>query len=327
MVRYGIHATYLLIPPLFRNLYLSGNPFLPVFNEYFKSYWFYPSAYVGWIKVYFTPDFLVKLTFDGLSPDFNTAYSRYGFGFFYFSFFVFVPIAAWRFFRTKRGDYGILLAAICVTIGLWYKLTRPEFRYSLAFLPALALLFAVSIEKIIDIPSKFRLPNLLIYLSLFSVLTLNFVVQFFGTVNINHVSLPYPWREAITGDYSRSSLSDSRYNFSPSVKQVFDYASKLYGKDSRGIILDTPAVYFAGFNVLDTDMQCCYRVLRSLQKATPNDAMKVLTQLWDVSFIISSKRNQLGGLKSSTFLRKEFETDSFDLYQIIREKKGEQSGV
>ena len=126
----------------------------------------------------------------------------------------------------KEARFLILLFIFIFAIILWFMTTNPYLRYFIN-LPLGSLILALIMDKMLEwINGKIK--HSIIW-SLFLVIPgTNFVCQL-ATVN---VASPYPLKDAIFHTYERS-------GYWQDVKKVFDFAAIKYGRESRGLLIDS----------------------------------------------------------------------------------------
>ena len=142
----------------------------------------------------------------------------------------------WKEKKTKLKILFIFLFA-CT---LWIYLTGPYIRYFIAIAPIGAILIAFSFEKMLGI-FQVRLFRIVAWGTLGIILISNFVFM----LGMYYVPNVYPWQS-----FKDQSFTTSMYT---NVERVLEEAGKNFGKDSNGLLIESPALYFA-----DTHIETIY---------------------------------------------------------------------
>jgi hypothetical protein len=235
----GVVAVPLMIL-LLHNWILSGNPVFPYYNSLFRSQYYMPWSFNGVFHIPLRLDSLYQLTFHG---------SRYiqiddfAFG---IVFLCFLPVVAltipWVFReRTTRLSFFVHATILALGVVLWWKTTGTDMRYLTGLLFPASFLAGQSLDAML---SKVRHQSILrwAFAAVVGVsLATNFVFQF----SIPTIPKPLPVIEAFV---HRDPSRDGRITYFANVRRAFDYASLKYGKNSKGLILSGPFLYFADFH-------------------------------------------------------------------------------
>lgn len=220
-----------ILPPLLHNYALSGNPIYPFYNAVFRSpYW--PAENLKdtrWSQA-LSASSIWDLTFDGTLFVENM---RYAFG---FSAFVFAPLLLTGIaVSAVRKRWALLWLTCCVIAYAWicYKMTGLYMRYLVGATVPLSIALGLLVSEVCS-RSRFRR---WVTLGILGVVVAGNLAAF---VSIRNGAEPYPVYAAVTGSVEESSMVYHR-NF----KRLFKKAANKFGKDSLGLLVETPANYFA----------------------------------------------------------------------------------
>jgi len=299
----------IIIPFLLHNYIISKNPFFFYFNGIFKSEWFYPTNFrddlwrhpLNWRTIY-------DITFSGSKYIENINYS---FGISYFVLLIFFPLLFTR--REKRGEALIMLFIFVCAIILWFETTNPYLRYFITILPVGSLILALIMNRILEW-NRGKVKNIIIWFLFLTIFMTNFICQ----LATGNVTSPYPLRDAILHTYEKA-------GYWQDVKKVFDFATIKYGKESRGLLIDSWGLYFADFNI-EGSWHVFYKNMKEIIEASTNP-QEMYTNIFvkrKFDFIIMPDRPENGILNSPEFkemLNKEFSEVGLSLYSPKKERE------
>lgn len=217
-------------PPLLHNYLLSGNPIYPFYNAFFRSsYWPAENLKDSRWSQPLDLSSLWNLTFNG--PLFIEN-MRYAFG---FSALVFAPLLLVRCTGDAIKRNFTLCFLTCCAIAycyVCYKMTGLYMRYLVGVTVPLSVALAIVVS---DVSARSRLARWIILGVLGVVLSGNLA----AFLSIRNGADPYPIYAALTGSVEESSMV-----YHANFKKLFRKASKKFGKDSLGLLVETPANYF-----------------------------------------------------------------------------------
>jgi hypothetical protein len=201
-----------VLPVLVHNYIITGNPVFPFYNHLLRSPYFPPVDFVDgrWNRPLQFGS-LFEMTFHGRRYAENIDYSLG------LSYFVFLPLIPLAFVFAQRGQRRIISVLALVTLlGViaQFKLSIPYLRYFAGLLLPAACLVGVSMKTILDLNRNWFLR----ILSLAAV-TVLLAANAVAVLSVQGATpQPFPIREALTGNYSRSSIQEWLDN-----KKAFDY--------------------------------------------------------------------------------------------------------
>jgi hypothetical protein len=292
----------MIIPFLLHNYIISKNPFFFFYNGIFKSEWFYPTNFrddlwrhpLSWKTLY-------DITFFGSKYIENINYS---FGISYYVLLIFFPLLFMR--RGKRGEVLIMLFIFMFAIILWFETTNPYLRYFINILPLGGVILALIMDKMLEW-NRGKVKHIITWFLFFGIFVTNFVCQ----LAMANVTSPYPLKDAILHTYEKSG---HWYE----VKKVFDFAAAKYGRESRGLLIDSWGLYFADFNI-EGSWHVFYKNLKEIIEASTNSKemyMNIFVKR-GFNFIIMPEKAKNDILNSDEFkemLNKEFSAVGLTLY-------------
>jgi hypothetical protein len=300
----------LIAPPLVQNLLLTGNPLYPLFNGIFKSPFLPLTNFVDarWNEPFSLATFW-NITFHGSQFVENI---EYAFG---FAAFLLIPVAACMAVKewlTKRHLAIVGLIALCLAYSfIVFKTTGFYLRYMLGCVPPLSLCLALGAEQL---ATSSRPRTFVVSLLVSAVVALNTC----ALLSIRNTADPYPIVEAMSGDFSQSSMG-----YHQSLKRLFRVAHRRHGEKALGLLVDSQVNYFARSRVISS---LYYFPMFSEQLAavrTPEDLSRLVFDQRKVNYLVMPLQ-QTGSVFASPSFRDGLElvakTADFGLY----ERKGQQ---
>ena len=225
-----------LAPPLLHNYILSGNPLFPFFNGIFRSpYW--PAEDLKdtrWNQA-FDLACLWKITFNGSKFVENMDYA------FGFSALVFAPLLFVRSVADLCRRNAVPLLMLLCALGyafICYKVTGLYLRYLAGLIAPLSLALGV---VVCEATTRSRLAKGVVY----TILTVVLVGNFAAFLSIRNAAEPYPIVASLTGSLDESSMA-----YHANFKRLFRTAGERFGKESLGLLIDSPASYLADTRIV-----------------------------------------------------------------------------
>jgi hypothetical protein len=176
-----------------------------------------------------------------------------------------------------------------------------------------SLILALIMERILEW-SRNKVKHHITWFLFLVIFATNFICQL-ATVN---VTSPYPLKDAILHTYEKS-------GYWQDVKKVFDFAAIKYGRESRGLLIDSWGLYFADFNI-EGSWHVFYKNMKEIIEASTNP-QEMYTYMFvkrKFDFIIMPDRPENGILYSTEFkemLNKEFSVPGLALYSPKKERE------
>lgn len=218
-------------PPLIHNYILSGNPLFPFYNSIFKSpYWPAEDLVDTRWNQPFSIETVWTITFHGSRFVENHDFS-FGFGLL-----VLLPailtIGGYRAARKEAWIFGLLL--LCVSCAyVCYSTTGLYIRYLVGLIAPLSLCLGLTANELLC------RSRLVVWLT--TVLVSLLIAGNFGALlSGRHTAEPYPIIESVTGSLEQSSMA-----YCDRFKKLFQKGRHLCGRNSLGLLLDSPGNYFA----------------------------------------------------------------------------------
>ncbi len=259
-------------PPLIHNYILSGNPLFPFYNAIFKSpFWPEQDLVDGRWSEPFNWLTLWRLTFFGSHFVENGDYS------FGFAPLTLAPIALGilllRPVRSGLAPLGLVVLCFCY-LFLCFKTTGLYMRYFLGIVGPMSLALALVVWRC----ASSSLWHARVVAVLVSVIAVgNFAALFSG----RNTADPYPIAEAFSGSLTYSSMS-----YHQGLKKLFIKARKRFGKDSLGLIIDSPGNYFAETRVVSNYWHFPRMSRLILETQGPEELSELLFNDEQVSYVI-----------------------------------------
>jgi 4-amino-4-deoxy-L-arabinose transferase-like glycosyltransferase len=298
-------------PILVHNWIITKNPTFPMYNDIFKSPFYNTEkplpGFFKFEEVKLQWDSLYDITFHG--DKYSVAgNNKYIFGISYFVFILFTPLL---FFSRKKKDNILFTFFIFSTaVLLCYFITGPQLRYFTASAPPGAILIGLIMGKLLDVNSDKILRSYIIYIMIFAVFSINFACQ----INNSYLPSPYPIKESITGDYSKS----PRLKQWQDVKKFFDEMNKRYDRSTKALLYYSPAMYFADFKIEVLDWYNQLTVMEILRE--PRNIEEIYSrvfkeQKFDILIITDNRpATFLDDFITKGLVRKEYSASGFSLY-------------
>lgn len=292
-----------LAPPLIHNYVLSGNPIFPFYNAVFRSpYWPPENLKDGRWSQPFGIKALWNITFDGSKFIENI---RYAFG---FSALVFAPLLLLRCFAdVLRKQYAAVLLVLCA-IGyafVAHKVTGLYMRYLVGLIPPLSLALGIAVA---EAAARSRLTRGIVYPIVGLVLAANFAVF----LSIRNMAEPYPVLSALTG-----SVEGSTMEYHHHFKRLFRSAGKRFGRQSLGLLVDSPAGYFAETRIVSNAWFYPTLSIELKARAKPEELFDFIFREQGIRYIVMPREAGSTGFGDPVFrrrLRLVGKTADFGLY-------------
>lgn len=229
----------LISPLLIHNYIISGNPIYPFYNAFFKSEYFAVKDFkdTRWIQP-LNWKTLYDMTFNGSKYLENMNYSM-GISFFVFLFFSPLLFINKEYKRFRKIFFSFFIAVL----GYVILLQKGSGLYMRYFICALFIL-SILMGSIIDTIFIYCRENKVTRRLLIFFISIVFATNLFCGFGILHIASPYPLTEPFTKNYENTNLYNDQQ-----IRKVFKFASLIYGKNSKGLLVDSPASYFADFNI------------------------------------------------------------------------------
>ncbi len=290
----------ILIPMVFHNYLITGNPVFPWYNEIFKSEWNDTTKFLGQYHEPLTINTFYDITFDGSKYMQGT----YPLGILYF---VFLPLTPFVInINKKRNEIFIILFITFTAIFVW-GITAPDTRYLIHVFFSGSIVIGYIINTILDLFRKTKLHYWLIFY-----ISLTFVMNYTLQLAFQHGNRIYPIFYAFFDNIENPSTIGTEQE-----KELFEYTRVNYGKDIRCLLIDYPAMYYADFHV-ETDYWHHYINRRDLIFETSNSLQLFKKVFIDKKFdcIIMRDNNITSGSKIA-------ESDEFrDMLNKVFTKNG-----
>ena len=293
----------IISPPLIHNYLLSGNPLFPFYNSIFKSPYFPPQNFAdGRWNQPLSLATLWTITFSGSKFVENGDFS-FGFA----PLVLFPAILAIGGYRTAKRDLwipGLLLFSLAyayvsfVTTGLYM-------RYLVGLIAPLSLCLALTSNALLSLG---RTSSRITALVVACLAAGNFAALLSG----DHTAAPYPILESLSGSLERSSMAyDERF------KKLFQKGRLLCKRNSLGLLIDSPANYFAQTRLVSNSWLFPMVSSKLASAASTEDLRSFVFDQLKACYVIMPLSPSPTGVGSSEFrklLRPVGKTADFGLY-------------
>ena len=293
-IRYLLFAFALfaavLAPPMLRNYVLSGNPIYPFYNGVFRSpYW--PSIDLKdnrWSQP-FGLSTLWAMSFKG--PQF-VENIKYSFG---FSLLVFSPLLLLRSTTDLLRRQRAAALLVLVTIGygfVCFSVTGLYLRYLVGLIAPASVAIALVVSEV-------AASSALLARILYGVVAVVLAANFAAFLSIRNTAQPYPIVAALT-----ESLDGSSMYYHARFKLLFSEAAARLGRDSTGLVVDSPALYLAETRVVSTNW--FYPTLNGKIGAakTPDELFRLLFRQEGIAYIVMPLAMKPTGFGDPEFLKR-----------------------
>jgi 4-amino-4-deoxy-L-arabinose transferase-like glycosyltransferase len=290
-------------PPLIHNYILSGNPLFPFYNSIFKSPYFPQQDFAdGRWNQPLSLGTLWTITFSGSKFVENSDFS-FGFA----PLVLFPAILAIGLYRAAKKDLWILglflfnLAYACVC----FSTTGLYMRYFVGLIAPLSLCLALTSNTLLSLG---RSSSGITALVVGCLAAGNFAALLSG----DHTAAPYPIFESLSGSLERSSMA-----YHERFKKLFHKGRLLCSRNSLGLLIDSPANYFAQTRLISNSWLFTTVSSRLGSAASTEELRSVVFDQLEVCYVIMPLSPAPTGVRSPEFrrlLKQVGKTSDFGLY-------------
>ena len=293
--------------PLVYNFVATGNPLFPFYNSIFHSpFWPGPNLVDSRWNQPFTLRTLWNITFHGSRFIEN---SDFAFG---FTLLVLAPaillVGAFRYLKGRKEALALLFLLVGYAF-LTYATTGLYMRYLTGGIAVMALLAALVTNTMLSQGPAIRWLTAV-------VVAIVLAGNAAALVSSRNLAEPYPIVEALTGSLEQSTMS-----YHSNFKTLFRQGAEICGRDSLGLLIDSPANYLAETKIVSNYWHFPMVSTKLAAATMPSDLKKLVLEEMSVCYFVMPLAQAGTGVNGPDFrsqLRRVDRTVDYGLFVPIQ---------